>query len=77
MLAATIDDCAVFHGELLQADGSSLPSFITYDIYTKKATVNVNASHAPTTVTVRACAFLNDRVTQAKSECKDTVIELV
>ncbi len=57
----------------MQADGSALPSFITYDIYTKIATVNVTALRAPTTVTVKACAFLQDKVTVAKSECKDDI----
>ena len=60
----------------MQADGSELPYFINYDIYTKIATVNVGASQAPATITVKACAYLNDKMTQAKSECKETVIEL-
>jgi hypothetical protein len=72
-----IDDCAVFQGELVQADGSALPSFITYDIYTKIVTVNVSAFQEPATITVKACAFLNDKMTQAKFECKETVIELI
>ena len=63
LLAAKIDDCAVFQGQLVLADGSALPSFITYDIYTKTATVNVGASQAPVTITVKACAYLNDKVT--------------
>ncbi len=66
LLAAKIDDCAVFQGQLVLADGSALPSFITYDIYTKTATVNVGASQAPVTITVKACAYLNDKVTTAK-----------
>ncbi len=63
LLAAKIDDCAVFQGQLVLADGSALPSFITYDIYTKIATVNVVASQVPELITVKACAYLNDKVT--------------
>lgn len=44
LLEAKIDDCAVFHDKLVLADGSALPSYITYDVYTKMATVNVGAS---------------------------------
>jgi hypothetical protein len=44
LLEAKIDDCAVFHDKLLLADDSALPSYITYDVYTKMATVNVGAS---------------------------------
>ena len=63
IIAAKIDDCAVFQGQLVLADGSALPSHITYDIYTKIATVNVSAPQAPVTITVNACANLNDKVT--------------
>ena len=78
LLQAKIDDCAVFHGNLTQHNGAALPSFITYDIYTKTVTVNVGASpaQAPVTITVKVCANLNDKVTTAKSECKDTTIEI-
>ncbi len=62
-IAAKIGDCAVFQGALVQANDSALPSFITYDIYTKIATVNVSALQTPITITVKACAFLQDKVT--------------
>ena len=60
----------------MQADGSPLPSYITYDKYTQITTVNVGASQAPSSITVKACAYLNDKVTTAKFECKDTLIEI-
>jgi hypothetical protein len=72
-IAAKIGDCAVFQGALVKDDDSALPSFITYDIYTKIATVNVSALHAPITITVKACAFMQDKVTVAKSDCKDDI----
>ena len=57
----------------MKADGSALPSFIIYDIYTKIATVNVSALQAPTTITVKACAFLQDKVTTPNKDCKDDI----
>jgi hypothetical protein len=39
-------------------------------------TVNVGASQAPVTITVKACANLDDKMTQAKSECQDTIIKI-
>ena len=60
----------------MQADGSPIPSYIIYDVYTKIVTVNVGASQAPASITVKACAYLNDKVTTAKSECKETLIEI-
>ena len=66
----------MFHSELEQADGSPLPSFITYDVLTKLVTINVAASQVPATITVKACAYLNDKVTTAKSECKQTIIKV-
>ena len=59
------------------ADGSALPPFITYDVYTKIATVNVVASREPVTLTVKACAYLNDKVTTPKNECRQTVIQII
>jgi hypothetical protein len=53
-----------------------LPIFINYDIYTKIATVNVAALQAPVSITVKACASLNDKVTTAKSDCQETLIEI-
>jgi hypothetical protein len=61
----------------VQADGSTLPSYITYDVYSTIATVNVGAaSRSPSTITVKACAYLNDKVTTAKSECKEMLIKI-
>ena len=61
----------------MQADGSTLPSYITYDVYSTIATVNVGAaSRSPSTITVKACAYLNDNVTAQKSECNETLIEI-
>jgi hypothetical protein len=76
LLVAKIDDCAVFHNKLVLADGSALPSIMTYDVYTKILTVNIAATQTPVTYTVKACANLNDKVTTAKSECKQTLIEI-
>jgi hypothetical protein len=53
-----------------------LPPFITYDLKTKIATINVATSQAQSSITVKACAYLNDKVTIAKSECKETLIEI-
>jgi len=36
----------------------------------------VGSFQAPTTITVKACAYLNDKVTTAKSECKEMLIEI-
>jgi hypothetical protein len=72
---AKIDDCAIF-ADMTQADGSPLPSFITYDAYKKVLTVIVGASQDPVTVNVKTCAYLNDKVTLAKSECKENIIEI-
>ncbi len=36
----------------------------------------MGAAQAPVTITVKACAYLNDKVTAAKSECKETTIEI-
>ena len=77
LLFATISDCAVFHSPLTLADGSALPSYVTYDRYTHVMTVNVGASQAPATITVKACANLNDRVTTAKLECQTKTVELI
>jgi hypothetical protein len=38
--------------------------------------VNVGANQADITTIVQVCAYLNDKVTQAKSECKSFSIEL-
>ena len=44
LIFAKIDDCAIFHGKLVLADGSELPSFMAYDVFTKELTVNLDAS---------------------------------
>jgi hypothetical protein len=36
----------------------------------------VGAFQAPSTITVKACAYLNDKMTTAKSECKEMLIEI-
>jgi hypothetical protein len=41
-IGAKIDDCAVFHSNLVLADGSALPSFITYDVYTNLVTIKIS-----------------------------------
>jgi hypothetical protein len=56
---------------LVLKDGSALPSFMTYDVYTKELTIIISASYMPVKYTVKACAYLNDRVTTAKSDCKE------
>ncbi len=73
-IIAKIDDCAVFIDKPKLSDGSQLPSFITYDVYSHQLKVNVDANHTPSTILVKACAYLNDKVTTAKSECKDIAI---
>lgn len=76
LIFAKIGDCAIFHGKLVLADDSELPSFMAYDVFTKELTVNLGASLTPTKFTVKACAYLNDKVTTAKSECKELEIDL-
>ncbi len=44
LIFSKIDDCAVFHVMLVLADGSALPAFMTYDVYSKELTININAS---------------------------------
>jgi hypothetical protein len=38
--------------------------------------VNVGASQVSVTTTVKVCAYLNDKVTTAKSECKNLSVEI-
>jgi hypothetical protein len=74
-IAATIYDCAISMS-LLQADGSALPSYITYNVNTKTVTVNVSTPMASSSVTLKACAKLNDKITVPKTECKETQVEI-
>ena len=77
LIFATIDDCAVFHDMLVLSDGSALPNYMTYNVYTHFLTINVSSNKTPETITVKACANLDDKVTTTKKECKNTVITLV
>ena len=60
---------------LVLSDGSALPSFMTYDVYTKVLTIN-NCQYQPAVYTVKSCAHLNDRIATARSECKEIVVDI-
>jgi len=60
---------------LVLSDGSALPSFMTYDVYTKVLTINI-CQYQPAVYSVRSCVYLNDRIATARSECKEIVVDI-
>jgi len=75
---ATIDDCAVFIPLMpTLADGSALPSYVTYSLQSNILTLNIDPSVVATTLTINFTAKLDDRVTLARSNNNQLTIELI
>ena len=74
---ATIDDCAVFIPLMpTLADGSALPSYVTYSLQSNILTLNIDPSVQATTLTINFTAKLDDRVTLARSNNNQLTIEI-
>ena len=68
---ATTGDCAITHIATLE-DGSPLPVFVTYDVYTGFLRLDVDkagkTSNYMGSYAVKITAYVNDKVTAFKQE---------